>query len=129
MIAVIFEFTPREGRVSEYLELAAALKPELERADGFISIERYESITAPGRFVSISFWRDEQAVRHGATCSSTARRRPGAAAASSPATACAWPRCCATTAMPSAARRRGTASPRTARPRAMPASRGLRRDG
>ena len=63
MIAVIFEFTPREGRVSEYLELAAALKPELERADGFISIGRYESITAPGRFVSISFWRDEQAVR------------------------------------------------------------------
>ena len=63
MIAVIFEFTPAPGRKQEYLDLAAGLKPELERADGFVSIERFESITAPGRFVSISFWRDEEAVR------------------------------------------------------------------
>ena len=63
MIAVIFEFTPAPGRTQEYLDLAAGLKPELERADGFISIERFESITAPGNFVSLSFWRDEQAVR------------------------------------------------------------------
>jgi heme-degrading monooxygenase HmoA len=63
MIAVIFELTPAPGRKQEYLDLAAALAPELERADGFISIERFESITAPGRFVSLSFWRDEEAVR------------------------------------------------------------------
>lgn len=63
MIAVIFEFTPAPGRKQEYLDLAAALKPELDRTDGFVSIERFESITAPGRFVSISFWRDEEALR------------------------------------------------------------------
>ena len=63
MIAVIFEFTPAPGRKQEYLDLAASLTPELERADGFVSIERFESITAPGHFVSLSFWRDEQAVR------------------------------------------------------------------
>jgi heme-degrading monooxygenase HmoA len=62
MIAVIFEFTPAPGRKQEYLDLAAELKPELDRADGFVSIERFESITAPGRFVSLSFWRDEQAL-------------------------------------------------------------------
>src|SRR5579859_2390566 len=63
MIAVIFEFTPAPGRKQEYLDLAAALMPELDRADGFVSIERFESITAPGRFVSLSFWRDEEALR------------------------------------------------------------------
>ncbi|HXZ92628.1 MAG TPA: antibiotic biosynthesis monooxygenase [Burkholderiales bacterium] len=63
MIAVIFELTPAPGRKQEYLDLAAALVPELERADGFISIERFESITRPGNFVSLSFWRDEEAVR------------------------------------------------------------------
>ena len=63
MIAVIFELTPAEGRLQEYLDLAAALRAELDRADGFLSIERYESLTRPGRFVSLSFWRDEEAVR------------------------------------------------------------------
>jgi heme-degrading monooxygenase HmoA len=63
MIAVIFELTPAPGRKQEYLDLAAALKPELERADGFISIERFESLGNPGHFVSLSFWRDEEAVR------------------------------------------------------------------
>ncbi len=63
MIAIIFEFTPEEGRKQEYLDLAAGLRAELERADGFISIERFESLTAPGRFVSLSYWRDEDAVR------------------------------------------------------------------
>jgi heme-degrading monooxygenase HmoA len=63
MIAVIFEFTPAPGRKQEYLDLAAALKPELDRADGFVSIERFESITRPGHFVSLSFWRDEEALR------------------------------------------------------------------
>ncbi|HXZ52719.1 MAG TPA: antibiotic biosynthesis monooxygenase [Burkholderiales bacterium] len=63
MIAVIFEFAPAPGRKQEYLDLAAALAPQLERADGFVSIERFESITRPGHFVSLSFWRDEEAVR------------------------------------------------------------------
>ena len=63
MIAVIFEFTPAPGRKQEYLDLAAGLKSELDRADGFVSIERFESITAPGHFVSLSFWRDEEALR------------------------------------------------------------------
>lgn len=63
MIAVIFEFTPAPGRFPEYMDLATGLRTELDKADGFLSIERFESISTPGRFVSISFWRDEEAVR------------------------------------------------------------------
>ena len=63
MIAVIFELTPAEGRRQEYLDLAAGLRAELDKADGFISIERYESLTTPGKMVSLSFWRDQEAVR------------------------------------------------------------------
>jgi len=63
MIAVIFELTPAEGRKQDYLELAAGLAEELKSFDGFLSIERFESISRPGRFVSLSFWRDEEAVR------------------------------------------------------------------
>ena len=63
MIAVIFEFTPAEGRFSEYMDLVGTLKADLEKADGFISLERFESITTRGKFVSLQFWRDEEAVR------------------------------------------------------------------
>ena len=63
MIAIIFEFTPAPGRKQDYLDLAAGLGAEVKDFDGFISIERFESITHPGRFVSISWWRDEEAVR------------------------------------------------------------------
>lgn len=63
MIAVIFEVQPAEGKAAEYFELAAALRPELAKLDGFISIERFESVTTRGKFVSISFWRDEAAVQ------------------------------------------------------------------
>ena len=63
MIAVIFEVTPAPGRVQEYLDLAAALRPELESFDGFISIERFSSLVNEGKVVSISFWRDEDAVK------------------------------------------------------------------
>ena len=63
MIAVIFEFTPAEGRKQDYFDLVAGLKPELEKAEGFLSIERFESITTPGKFVSLQFWRDEECVR------------------------------------------------------------------
>ncbi len=62
MIAVIFEFTPAEGRFPEYMDLVAGLKADLEKADGFISLERFESITTAGKFVSLQFWRDEEAV-------------------------------------------------------------------
>jgi heme-degrading monooxygenase HmoA len=63
MIAVIFEVTPAPGRAQEYFDLAAGLRAELDKAEGFISIERFESLTTPGKFVSLSFWRDEEAVR------------------------------------------------------------------
>jgi heme-degrading monooxygenase HmoA len=63
VIAVIFEFTPAEGRFSEYMDLVGTLKADLDRAEGFISLERFESITTKGKFVSLQFWRDEEAVR------------------------------------------------------------------
>ena len=62
MIAVIFEVWPAEGRKQEYLDLAASLKPLLEKIDGFVSIERFESLTEPGKILSLSVFRDEQAV-------------------------------------------------------------------
>lgn len=63
MIAVIFEVVPAQGRYDEYLDHAARLRPVLERMDGFISVERFQSLTQPGKLVSLSFWRDEEAVR------------------------------------------------------------------
>ena len=63
MIAVIFEVWPAEGRKDDYLRLAAALRSELDCADGFISIERFQSLTEPAKLLSLSFWRDEEAVR------------------------------------------------------------------
>ena len=63
MIAVIFELEPRPGLAPRYFELAAALKAELEAIDGLVSVERFESLTRPGRYLSLSFWRDEDAVR------------------------------------------------------------------
>jgi len=62
MVAVIFEVWPAEERRQEYLDLAAALRPELEQIDGFISIERFESLSEPGKILSLSFFRDEDAV-------------------------------------------------------------------
>ena len=63
MIAVIFEVEPKDGRRESYLELAAKLRPALEKMEGFISIERFESLTQPGKILSLSFWRDEEAVK------------------------------------------------------------------
>lgn len=62
MIAVIFEVEPAEGERDHYLALAAALRPELDTIDGFISIERFQSLVHPGKILSLSFWRDEEAV-------------------------------------------------------------------
>jgi len=63
MMAVIFEVVPREGRGQDYFDLAAALRPELEKIDGFISVERFQSLADPNKYVSLSFWRDEAAVQ------------------------------------------------------------------
>jgi heme-degrading monooxygenase HmoA len=62
MIAVIFEVEPAPGRRDDYLGIAAALAPRLGEIEGFLSIERFESLTRPGRILSLSFWRDEAAV-------------------------------------------------------------------
>ena len=63
MIAVIFEVWPKFDKKQKYLDVAAALlRPALEGIDGFISIERFESLTEPGKILSLSFFRDEQAV-------------------------------------------------------------------
>jgi len=63
MIAVIFEVVPSVEGKAEYLDRAAQLAPMLERMDGFISVERFQSLSAPGKLLSLSFWRDEEAVR------------------------------------------------------------------
>lgn len=62
MIAVIFELEPSPGHTADYFDIAAFLKPQLETMDGFISVERFESVSTPGKFLSLSFWRDEAAV-------------------------------------------------------------------
>lgn len=63
MYAVIFEVQPAEGRSDEYLDIAGQLRPELEKIDGFISIERFSSLTTPGKVLSLSFWRDEDSIK------------------------------------------------------------------
>jgi heme-degrading monooxygenase HmoA len=63
MIAVIFEVRPEPERRQEYLDIAAQLRPILERIDGFISVERFESLSEPGKLLSLSFFRDEAAVQ------------------------------------------------------------------
>ena len=62
MIAVIFEVWPGDGRTQEYLNIAGGLRPLLDKIDGFISIERFESLTEPGKILSLSFWRDEESI-------------------------------------------------------------------
>ena len=63
MIAVIFEVWPDENLKQKYLDIAAELRPLLDQIDGFISIERFESLNEPGKILSLSFWRDEKAVQ------------------------------------------------------------------
>jgi heme-degrading monooxygenase HmoA len=62
MIAVIFEVWPADGRKEHYLDLAQRLRGDLQQMDGFISVERFQSLTDPGKLLSLSFWRDEEAV-------------------------------------------------------------------
>lgn len=63
MVAVIFEVFPKEGHKEAYLELAAELRSQLATIDGFISVERFQSLTQPEKILSLSSWRDEEAVR------------------------------------------------------------------
>jgi len=62
MIVVLFELTPSPGRTADYFDRAAQLREDLQSVDGFISVERFESLTQPGRFLSFSVWRDDAAV-------------------------------------------------------------------
>ena len=62
MIAVIFEVWPAKGKLDEYLDMAANLRPELNKIDGFISIERFQSISDPGKILSLSFWKNEESI-------------------------------------------------------------------
>ena len=62
MHAVIFEVWPKDDGRQEYLDIAASLRPMLEKMDGFISIERFQSLSDPGKILSLSFWRDDAAI-------------------------------------------------------------------
>ena len=62
MMVVVFQVTMREERAQAYFDLATALRTELERIDGFISVERFRSLAEPGKYLSLSFWRDEAAI-------------------------------------------------------------------
>lgn len=62
MIAVIFEVWPNVEKRQDYFDFAAALRPELEKIDGFVSVERFASLSDEGKILSLSFWRDEAAV-------------------------------------------------------------------
>ncbi|KFF18178.1 antibiotic biosynthesis monooxygenase family protein [Flavobacterium hydatis] len=63
MIAVIFEVIPNEEKKQEYLDIAASLRPELDKISGFISIERFQSLNDPGKILSLSFWKDEESIQ------------------------------------------------------------------
>jgi heme-degrading monooxygenase HmoA len=81
MIAVIFEVWPAQGRKDDYLAIAAALRADLDRIEGFISIERFQSLLDPAKLLSLSFWRDEAAVKdwrnHSNHCESQTKGRGG----------------------------------------------------
>ncbi|MEL6574071.1 MAG: antibiotic biosynthesis monooxygenase [Pseudomonadota bacterium] len=62
MIAVIFEVEPAEGRKDDYLDIAAEMRPMLDEVEGFISVERFQSLTDPRKILSLSFFEDEDAI-------------------------------------------------------------------
>jgi len=62
MIAVIFEAFPAPGKQDSYFDIATQLRPELNKVKGFISVERFQSVTDPGKFLSLSFWENEESI-------------------------------------------------------------------
>jgi heme-degrading monooxygenase HmoA len=62
MIAVLFEVTPLPGQAARYFDIAASLREHLQAVDGFVSVERFQSLIRPGTYLSLSYWRDEAAV-------------------------------------------------------------------
>lgn len=62
MIAIIFEVRPAEGRKDDYLAMAGKMKPLAEETAGFLSVERFQSLTDPDKILSLSFFEDEAAV-------------------------------------------------------------------
>ena len=109
MIAIIFEVEPAPGRGGDYLATAGALKPLLETIDGFISVERFQSLTNPGKILSVSFFAMKRPSPHGGTRRRTVARRPLAGAEFSATTACALLLCYATTGFKTGIRPRKTA--------------------
>ena len=77
MIAVIFEVWPAHGRTDDYLARAAALRADLDAIDGFVSVERFQSLSDPNKLLSLSIWRDEDAVQGLAQPSKTPREPGG----------------------------------------------------
>ncbi len=62
MVIVVFEVTIKPGRDEDYFAIAARLREELEKVDGFVSVERFKSLSEDGKYLSLSTWRDEAAV-------------------------------------------------------------------
>lgn len=62
MIAVIFEVMPHPDHKSEYLDIAAEMRPMVDEVEGFISVERFQSLSNPNKLLSLSFFEDEDAV-------------------------------------------------------------------
>lgn len=62
MFVVVFEVTPKPGQQKTYFDLAAELRLELEKVDGYLSVERFESVQTPGKFISVSYWRDAASI-------------------------------------------------------------------
>lgn len=62
MIAIIFEVYPKKGKMDEYLDIAAMIRPLAEATEGFISVERFQSLSNPEKYLSISYFKDEAAV-------------------------------------------------------------------
>ena len=110
MIAVIFEVMPAPGREEQYLALAAALKQELGEIDGFISVERFKSLSDPGKMLSLSIFSDEAAVRQWRNSAAHRVTQRLGAAESSPTTAFASRTWRATTVCSCGTKRRRTAA-------------------
>src|ERR1035437_6612060 len=95
VIVVVFEVWPAQGRKDDYLGIAAALRADLDRIDGFISIERFQSLSDPEKILSLSFWRDEEAVKNWRNHSKHRMSQAKGRAGRRRGIACVWPECSA----------------------------------